>query len=82
MVFVEPADMSSRKSPNAAPSASNGPETPPLESVPDQQFRETWLKLDEVKERSTGADEVEIESLIVERLITRHTAWIDAGKKD
>jgi hypothetical protein len=36
--------------------------------------------LDEASERSTGQGELEIESLIVERLVERHTAWLEAGK--
>jgi hypothetical protein len=47
----------------------------------DDEFKETWLKLDEASERSTGQDELEIESLIVERLVERHTAWLEAGRK-
>lgn len=73
--------MSTRIITTAAGGNGNGPSTPPLEAAPDQEFTETWLRLDEVKERSTGADEIEIESLIVERLVARHTSWIEAGRK-
>jgi len=59
-----------------------GPSTPPLESkkLGDEEFKETWLRLDEASERSTGQGELEIESLIVERLVGRHTTWLEAGK--
>jgi hypothetical protein len=65
-------------------SKDGGPQTPPLEAnkkLGDDEFKETWLKLDEASERSTGQDELEIESLIVERLVERHTAWLEAGRK-
>lgn len=73
---------------NSTPSnsSSSDPQTPPLE-IPEPNasngngFKETWLKLDQVKELSTGIKEIEIESLIVERLVDRHTSWIDSGKK-
>lgn len=98
VVFVEPEDMENRTttttttSTSVPTSASDGPQTPPLESPPSLNqrdhnngsgpgFKETWLRLDQVKERSTGADEIEIESLIVERLVDRHTSWIEAGKR-
>lgn len=65
-----------------------GAQTPPLEvgnrelgGGGAEEFKETWLRLDQVKERSTGQEEIEIESLIVERLVERHTKWINAGKK-
>lgn len=97
VVFVEPEDVENRSTttttaaslPAAAETtSSDGPQTPPLE-VPEEKtgqahgprFKETWLRLDQVKERSTGAEEIEIESLIVERLVDRHTSWIEAGKK-
>jgi len=61
--------------------AEAGPQTPPLEKkFDDDEFKETWLKLDEASERSTGQDELEIESLIVERLVQRHAAWLEAGQ--
>lgn len=66
----------------AEPTAGDGgPQTPPLEKkFGDDEFKETWLKLSEASERSTGQGELEIESLIVERLVERHTAWIEAGE--
>jgi phosphopantothenate-cysteine ligase len=95
VVFVEPEDVENRTSVPVI--TSDGPSTPPLEvqgltadggksgagprTASGSGFKETWLRLDEVKERSTGADEIEIESLIVERLVARHTSWIEAGKK-
>ena len=36
----------------------------------DERFKEEWIKIQE-------DDNVEIEKLIVERLIARHTAWIN-----
>jgi phosphopantothenate-cysteine ligase len=80
VVFVEPTNPERR---TAEPVIGDGgPSTPPLESkkLGDDEFKETWLKLDEASERSTGQGELEIESLIVERLVQRHTAWLEAGK--
>lgn len=92
VVFVEPEDVENRSTTTSDPavsSDSDGPQTPPLELSEEgktgpghgPRFKETWLRLDQVKERSTGAEEIEIESLIVERLVDRHTSWIEAGKK-
>jgi phosphopantothenate-cysteine ligase len=82
VVFVEPTNPSRRTTEPV--NAEAGPQTPPLElqnkKLGDEEFKETWLRLDEASERSTGQDELEIESLIVERLVERHTAWLEAGK--
>lgn len=85
VVFVEPTNAGrSTITQEPAVSTESGPQTPPLEAskkLGDDEFKETWLKLDEASERSTGQDELEIESLIVERLVQRHTAWLEAGRK-
>ena len=89
VVFVEPA------SPNFTPRRAKpndeirGVETPPLTSANgtspldhDSMFRETWLRLDEVKRGSGGGanGEVEIEELIIKELVDRHDKWIEASK--
>ncbi|WVF72835.1 hypothetical protein IAT40_007653 [Kwoniella sp. CBS 6097] len=55
-----------------------------------EEYKETWLRLEDLKNgaaQEAGKDvggkgrdgEVEIEELIIEQLLTRHQAWIDAG---
>ncbi|WVR00034.1 hypothetical protein IAU59_007176 [Kwoniella sp. CBS 9459] len=54
-----------------------------------EEYKETWLRLDDLTNgaQEAGKDvggkgrdgEVEIEELIIEQLLTRHQAWIDAG---
>jgi phosphopantothenate-cysteine ligase len=68
VVFVEPTNLERGANPESGKEGETG-------------FKETWLKLDDASERSTGQGELEIESLIVERLVQRHTAWIEAGQK-
>lgn len=92
VVFVERTDGSRStitREPAPNVNGDGGAQTPPLEvgsrelggGGGAEEFKETWLRLDQVKERSTGQEEIEIESLIVERLVERHTKWINAGKK-
>ncbi|OCF39027.1 phosphopantothenate-cysteine ligase, partial [Kwoniella heveanensis CBS 569] len=54
-------------------------------------YKETWLRLDDIKNGAQEAGkhvggkgrdgEVEIEELIIEELVKRHQAWIDAGQE-
>jgi phosphopantothenate-cysteine ligase len=59
-------------------------------------FKETWLRLEDIRpsslvngtngsleeEGDSGSQvEVEIESLIIEELVKRHTKWIEGGKR-
>lgn len=87
VVFVERKNGSRSnitREPEPGSSANGGASTPPLEAAAaaaGEEFKETWLKLEQVSERSTGAGEIEIESLIVERLVERHTKWIEAGQE-
>ncbi|TYJ53417.1 hypothetical protein B9479_005964 [Cryptococcus floricola] len=83
VVFVEPLSSTIR-----GDDSISGASTPPLERLRDDQFRETWLKLDDIQEGAaeagvsaggSGKDgEVEIEELIVKELVQRHQKWISA----
>ena len=56
-----------------------GAVTPPLGDAIDK-YRETWLRLDQLKSGATEREgEVEIEELIVRELVGRHQEWINAG---
>jgi phosphopantothenate-cysteine ligase len=67
---------------------SKGVETPPLQVEPTSEgaedvhegYKETWLRLEDIQSKDVGAaGELEIESLIVEELVKRHTDWVDAA---
>ncbi|WVQ68027.1 uncharacterized protein L199_006233 [Kwoniella botswanensis] len=97
VVFVERNSHSSSARPEkgSGDDRIKGTETPPIvesaESktldvnglVQKEEYKETWLRLDDLKdgaaEAGKGRDgEVEIEELIIKELLDRHQRWIDA----
>lgn len=49
-------------------------------SVGDEEYKETWLRLDELKKGDHDLrEDVEIEELIIRELVRRHEAWLDAA---
>jgi hypothetical protein len=79
VVFVErKTDISTTNATGSKTSAlsdiltTQGTSTPAMErSEREERYQEEWIRI--------GEDEdVEIESLIVERLVERHTRWIEA----
>ncbi|WWC93818.1 hypothetical protein V866_000654 [Kwoniella sp. B9012] len=97
VVFVERNSHSSSARPEkgSGDDRIKGTETPPIVesaesntldvngSVQKEEYKETWLRLDDLKdgaaEAGKGRDgEVEIEELIIKELLDRHQRWIDA----
>lgn len=48
-----------------------------------EEYKETWLRLDELEKGTTEPreGEVEIEELIIRQLVERHQRWIDGGHR-
>lgn len=59
-----------------------GVETPLLGDYEQEEFRETWVKLEALKAVADAGDgEGEIEELIIRELVRRHQDWMDAGER-
>lgn len=46
----------------------------------EDEYKETWLRLEDLPSKPAGGEEVEIEEVIIQELVKRHNHWIESAQ--